>query len=117
MRKQLGKAACAAEPFGQPGARFAYDARAIGQDVAEQEVAGEVEAGGDFFPGGTPAFANEARQGEKLSGKRLSLGRADGSAGFRADRDKVIVGARHRTAIEIQTESQLGEKKQLIAHQ
>src|SRR5512146_2046668 len=66
MRKQLGNTPRAPKPFGKPGARLANHSRAVRQDIAEEEVPGQIEALSNFVPGCTSAFADEARQAEQL---------------------------------------------------
>src|SRR5690349_15419443 len=110
MRKQLGNAPCAAEPFGKPGTRLTNHSRAIRENVAKEEVPGQIEALSNFVPRCASAFADESRQGEQLRSVRLSLSGADGPAGLGADCNQVVVGSCHRAALEIEAEPQLREE-------
>src|SRR5829696_8715082 len=65
---QLRKAARAPQPLDQPQPRLGHRLRAVGEQVAEQEVAGEVEALRDGVPIPLPAFQHEARQGQQPTG-------------------------------------------------
>jgi hypothetical protein len=57
----LGETTGAAQPFYEPLPRFCDGSRAIGQQVAQQEMARKVEPLRDLGPRGRAPFANESR--------------------------------------------------------
>jgi hypothetical protein len=117
MAAQRGEAARPPKPVDQPRAGDRQRPRAVAEHVALEEMAGEVEALGDFLPRRASAGTDECGQRQQLAGIRLGLGGADRAPRPRANRDQIVVGAADRAAFEVEPEAQLGEQEQLIAHQ
>src|SRR3954464_14260017 len=55
--RSLGESTRAAQPVDEPFTRFRHGARAVDQDIAQEEMARKVEALCDLWPRRRPAFA------------------------------------------------------------
>src|SRR4051794_4412447 len=100
-RPSLGETTGAAQPFDKPIARFCDRPSAIRHYVAQQEMAGEVEALSNLGPGRRAPSANESRQRQQLAGIGFGFGGAPRAPRLRADRDQIVVPAGDRAALKI----------------